>query len=252
MRVGEKEVSEQAEIVRRFADLFSREQLDALARGRAGGLAATSASGSTALRKTCESGLISAQLAEREDELENRLLAERVTFKGEEMPLRNAQAKLAVLPELRRPRGARRDPGRRECRGSTRTAWSCSARARSSLPSTRASPTRSSGTRRRRGSRCASSRVRCKQASDDSAAELRGAARALVHPAARPRPRRGAVELPHRLDAPALAARVDLHEGARDRDLPRDARGARLRPDRADRTSSSISTTARRSRRAPA
>src|SRR6478609_125714 len=32
VRVGEKEVSEQAEIVRRFADLFSREQLDALVR----------------------------------------------------------------------------------------------------------------------------------------------------------------------------------------------------------------------------
>jgi hypothetical protein len=96
VRVGEKEVSEQAEIVRRFADLFSREQLDAL----------QEAEGSTSgddrellyrLRKTCESGLISSQLAEREDELENRLLAERVTFKGEEMPLRNAQAKLAVL-----------------------------------------------------------------------------------------------------------------------------------------------------------
>jgi hypothetical protein len=53
------------------------------------------------LRKTCESGLISSQLAEREDELENRLLAERVTFRGEEMPLRNAQAKLAVLPSYR-------------------------------------------------------------------------------------------------------------------------------------------------------
>ena len=50
------------------------------------------------MRKTCESGLISAQLAEREDELENRVLAARVTFKGEEMPLRNAQAQLAVLP----------------------------------------------------------------------------------------------------------------------------------------------------------
>src|SRR5438876_8646310 len=50
------------------------------------------------LRKTCESGLISSQLAEREDELENRLLAARVTFRGEEMPLRNAQAQLAVLP----------------------------------------------------------------------------------------------------------------------------------------------------------
>jgi len=98
VRVGEKEVSEQAEIVRRYADLFSREQLDALReaeeRERADPRELL-----YRLRKTCESGLVSAQLAEREDELENRLLATRVTFKGEEMPLRNAQAKLAVLPE---------------------------------------------------------------------------------------------------------------------------------------------------------
>jgi len=98
VRVGEKETSEQAEIVRRYADLFSREQMDALQEAEG------SASGDDRellyrLRKTCESGLISAQLAEREDELENRLLAARVTFKGEEMPLRNAQAKLAVMPE---------------------------------------------------------------------------------------------------------------------------------------------------------
>jgi hypothetical protein len=96
VRVGEKEVSEQAEIVRRYADLFSREQLDALREVEEG------ESGDQRellyrLRKTCESGLVSAQLAEREDELENRLLAARVTFQGEEMPLRNAQAKLAVL-----------------------------------------------------------------------------------------------------------------------------------------------------------
>ena len=97
VRVGDKEVSEQAEIVRRYADLFSREQLDALQE------AEQDSSGDERellyrLRKTCESGLISSQLAEREDELENRLLAERVTFQGEAMPLRNAQAKLAVLP----------------------------------------------------------------------------------------------------------------------------------------------------------
>src|SRR6478736_3727468 len=98
VRVGEKEVSEQAEIVRRYADLFSREQLDALreVEERESGDARELL---YRLRKTCESGLVSAQLAEREDELENRLLAARVTFKGEEMPLRNAQAKLAVLPE---------------------------------------------------------------------------------------------------------------------------------------------------------
>ncbi len=96
VRVGEKEVSEQAEIVRRFADLFSREQLDALQETE-GSAAGDERELLYRLRKTCESGLISSQLAEREDELENRLLAERVTFQGEEMPLRNAQAKLAVL-----------------------------------------------------------------------------------------------------------------------------------------------------------
>ncbi len=98
VRVGEKEVSEQAEIVRRFADLFSREQLDAL-QGAEEQVDGDDRELLYRLRKTCESGLISAQLAEREDELENRLLGERVTFEGEEMPLRNAQAKLAVLPE---------------------------------------------------------------------------------------------------------------------------------------------------------
>src|SRR3954453_2353540 len=97
VRVGEKEVSEQAEIVRRYADLFSRGQLDAL-RESEDGAGGDERELLYRLRKTCESGLISAQLAEREDELENRLLAERVTFQGEEMPLRNAQAKLAVLP----------------------------------------------------------------------------------------------------------------------------------------------------------
>src|SRR5262249_13489392 len=95
--VGEKETSEQAEIVRRYEDLFSREQLDALTAANE----ASSGDGRELLyrlRKTCEGGLVSAELAEREDELENRVLAERVTFKGEELPLRSAQARLAVLP----------------------------------------------------------------------------------------------------------------------------------------------------------
>jgi hypothetical protein len=96
VRVGEKEVSEQAEIVRRYADLFTREQLEAL-REAEGGTSGDDRELLYRLRKTCESALISAQLAEREDELENRQLATRVTFQGEEMPLRNAQAKLAVL-----------------------------------------------------------------------------------------------------------------------------------------------------------
>ena len=56
------------------------------------------ASSSTGSARRVRAGLVSAELAEREDELENRELAARVTFKGEEMPLRNAQAQLAVLP----------------------------------------------------------------------------------------------------------------------------------------------------------
>jgi len=68
VRVGEKETSEQAEIVRRFADLFSREQLDALrdAEDRASGEERELL---YRLRKTCEGGLVSAALVEREDEL---------------------------------------------------------------------------------------------------------------------------------------------------------------------------------------
>ncbi|HEY2326704.1 MAG TPA: hypothetical protein VGH52_04375 [Gaiellaceae bacterium] len=98
VRVGEKETSEQAEIVRRYADLFSREQVDVLREAEA------ASSGDERellyrLRKTCEGGLVEAQTAEREDELENRLLAVRVQFEGEKLPLRTAQAKLAVLPE---------------------------------------------------------------------------------------------------------------------------------------------------------
>ena len=97
VRVGEKETSEQAAIVARYADLFSRGQLEALREAEVG------ASGDERerlyrLRKTCEGGLISSELVERYDELENRMLAARVSFKGEEMPLRTAEAQLAVLP----------------------------------------------------------------------------------------------------------------------------------------------------------
>ena len=122
VRVGEKEVSEQAEIVRRYADLFSPEQLDSL-RGTEESASGDEREHLYRLRKTCESGLIAQTLAEREDELENRLLSERVMFKGEEMPLRNAQAQLAVLPsyddreelgELQAAASARFNPERLE------------------------------------------------------------------------------------------------------------------------------------------
>ena len=81
-------------------DLFSRAQIEALRE------AEDAASGDERerlyrLRKTCEAGVVSSELAEQEDALENAILGARVTFKGEEMPLRSAQARLAVLDVVR-------------------------------------------------------------------------------------------------------------------------------------------------------
>src|SRR6476469_8270003 len=70
VRVGEKEVSEQAEIVRRYSDLFSRAQLDAL-RDAEDGAEGDERERLYRLRKTCEGGLISNELGERSDELSN-------------------------------------------------------------------------------------------------------------------------------------------------------------------------------------
>ncbi len=95
VRVGEKETSEQAEIVARYADLFTRDQFDALREAEEG--TEGDREQLYRLRKVCEGGIVAAELVEREDELENRQLAARLTFRDEELPLRTAQAKLAVL-----------------------------------------------------------------------------------------------------------------------------------------------------------
>ena len=100
VRVGEKEVSEQAAIVVRYADLFSREQLRAL-RDEEDAAEGDQREWLYRLRKTCESGLIAAELAEKDDELENAILAARLTFKGEELPLRSALARLAVISDYK-------------------------------------------------------------------------------------------------------------------------------------------------------
>jgi hypothetical protein len=98
VRVGEKEVSERAEIVDRFRDLFTREQLEALRAAEDKALEGDERERLYRLRKTCEAGYVSGEMAEREDALENAILAARVEFKDEELPLRSAQARLAVLP----------------------------------------------------------------------------------------------------------------------------------------------------------
>jgi hypothetical protein len=99
VRVGEKDVSEQAAIVARYADLFSREQLEALHEAETAAAEDDERERLYRLRKTCESGLVVAELAERDDALETAILAARVEFRGEEIPLRTAQARLALLPE---------------------------------------------------------------------------------------------------------------------------------------------------------
>ncbi len=96
VRVGEKETSEQAEIVARYADLFSREQLESLWEAERAAVG-DEREQLYRLRKVCESGIVSAELVEREDALENAQLAARLTYRGEEMPLRTALAKLALL-----------------------------------------------------------------------------------------------------------------------------------------------------------
>nr|MBA2332745.1 hypothetical protein [Actinomycetota bacterium] len=100
VRVGEKETSDQAAIVERHCDLFTTGQVEALKE------AETSSPDDERerlyrLRKTCEAGIVAAELAGREDELENAILAARVRWRDEELPLRTAQAKLAVLPGYR-------------------------------------------------------------------------------------------------------------------------------------------------------
>ncbi len=87
MRVGEKETSEYAAIVERYADLFTREQYDALAGDD---------ERVTRLREACKDGVVSLELATAYDELQNAMLAARIEFRGEEMPLRNAQAQVAL------------------------------------------------------------------------------------------------------------------------------------------------------------
>ena len=95
VRVGEKQTSEQAAIVARYADLFTRELLNGL-RASEEGAEGDERERLYRLRKTCEDGIVAAALADRDDALENELLAARVAWNGEELPLRAAQALLAT------------------------------------------------------------------------------------------------------------------------------------------------------------
>jgi len=96
VRVGEKEVSEQAAIVARYRDLFTRDQVESL-RDAENGAADAERERLYRLRKTCESGIVASELAEQDDALENAILGTKVSFRGEELTLMSALARLAVL-----------------------------------------------------------------------------------------------------------------------------------------------------------
>ena len=98
VRVGEKETSEQAEIVARYADLFTREQHECL-REEEEAAVDEERERLYRLREACLGGLVVSELAERMDRFENEFLAARVEFRGESLPLRSAQAMLAILDD---------------------------------------------------------------------------------------------------------------------------------------------------------
>ena len=118
VRVGEKETSEQAAIVARYEDLFSREQHDAL---RADEDAARGEDRERLfrLREACAGGIVVRELADESDKLENAILAARVEFRRESLPLRSAQAQLAVLDDY----DARRELG--ELAGDASAGFNC-------------------------------------------------------------------------------------------------------------------------------
>ena len=112
---GAKERSEAAAIVAKYADLFTRYQLDLLRRGRPRTpYRTTRARAPLPFRvRAPNGGLLSRELVDMQDEVQNELLAIRIDFGGEDMPLRNAEAKPAVLDESGIARTGR-DPRRRD------------------------------------------------------------------------------------------------------------------------------------------
>jgi hypothetical protein len=118
VRVGEKEVSEQAAIVERYSDLFSRDQLEAL-RAAEEGASGDDRERLYRLRLTCEGGLVAAELAAAQDALENAILGAQLMGTGEELSAelsgepdpvsRNEDEKGISLRELERALAAASD-----------------------------------------------------------------------------------------------------------------------------------------------
>src|SRR5215211_4920830 len=99
VRVGEKETSEQAEIVARYADLFSREQHESL-RDEEDAAAGDEPERLSRLREACLGGIVVAELAERFDRFENEFLAARVDFRGESLRSEEHTSELQLHSDL--------------------------------------------------------------------------------------------------------------------------------------------------------
>ena len=251
VRVGEKETSEQAAIVERYRDLFSPAQLDVLreaeeAAERRRARAALPAAQDLRVRDRLGRAGRARGRAREPDPGRARRLARRGAAAADRAgearrPARLRRPRRARLARERRQRALQRRPPRaaRRRRGARGRALRRARRDRAQRA-------------RRRGSRCTSSSARSTRPRAPPPAPTTTHARALVREAARPGAR-GRPDLePHELPPPALAARADVHEGARGRGLRRDAAGARPRHGRRCPGSGSTSTTGRRSRRAPA
>ena len=231
VRVGEKEAPSRRRSSPATPISSAREQLDALREAEEEARRATSASGSTGCARRARAGSSPPSSPSARTSSRTRSSPRASTLQGEEMPLRTAQAKLAVLADVRRPRGARRRSRPSAARRSTTTASSCSARPRSSTAELSGEPDPVERNEEEKGISLRELERVLAAASDAVDGAVRAPARALVRAAARPRARRGpVVATTSRLHAPALAARVDVHEGARVEVCIDDAHRARLRP----------------------
>jgi hypothetical protein len=99
VRAGVKSRSEQAAIVARYADLFTVEQLDALRDAWDSEAGKDAREALYRLLKTCEAGIVAAQLAPQQDALQNAELAATVQYDGETLSYRSASARVSTLPE---------------------------------------------------------------------------------------------------------------------------------------------------------
>ncbi len=229
VRVGEKETSETAAIVARHAHLFTREQLAALREAEVGGEPRRRARHAPAagLRgRTRKSG------------------ARRPGGRARERPPRRAGALGGRGAAAALRDGTPR--GRARLRGAVaaRRARLCGVgavqrRATRSAPGARGARGRALG---RRGSRCAQRGGEGPRARPDPGRRRRRArgvdlgvprtARPLVPAAARPRRRATTALGPPRMDPAPLAARGDVHQGARRARVRGDAPRDRIRPRR--------------------